>query len=682
MLRHVQIILFTGLLVCALFLSRSMKSQTSLPGSNWHENAFFGIHYDLHATATDTELGRELTPEHLRERLLRTRPDWVQTDCKGHPGYTSWPTKVGSTSPGVVKDSLRIYRDVTRELGIKLGVHYSGVWDARAIELHPEWARIKADGTRDKTMTCRLHGYDKQLMIPQMLEIIEKYDVDGFWVDGDNWAARACWCDLCKAEFTKRTGIKEIPTKKDQPHWEEWMAFHRDLFVEHVTRYTNAVHARKPGCLVVSNWMYTLREPDAVKAPIDYLSGDFSPAWGADVAAIEGRVMDSREMSWDLMAWGFANAGVEGSPWTFKPALHLEQEVSEVVALGGAVMVYETPQRSGWLTGWHNEIIAEVGEFCRARKEPCFHSKTVPQAAVIQLREHYYAEDGGMFNYSDASGAVNPLQGALQALLETHRSADILTEDAALKRMNEYKLVVVPEETRLSNPILNAIEEFARSGGYVLMSGEHLSQDYPALVGASPRGKALAEETWLPLGKRAVSVGNAWQPVTPQAGTEVLACRLKQQEPGKDATDQAVVTKRVLGKGAIIAVHGPVFRNYFREHCPALREWIGNLVEGLGVPWVAEVAGPPHLEMILRQKDGKLLVNLINRGSGEMLSKNRVLVDELPPIENVVVQVRRKQRPKSVTVVPADLKIHWSYKNGLAVIKVPQVGIHRVLVVE
>ena len=70
---------------------------------------------------------------------MRTRPDWVQTDCKGHPGYTSWPTSVGSPSPGVVKDSLRIYRDVTRELGIKLGVHYSGVWDARAVELHPDW---------------------------------------------------------------------------------------------------------------------------------------------------------------------------------------------------------------------------------------------------------------------------------------------------------------------------------------------------------------------------------------------------------------------------------------------------------------------------------------------------------------------------------------------------------------
>jgi len=101
-------------------------TDTPFPRANWHDDAFFGIHYDLHARATDTELGRELTPEHLRERLLRVKPDWIQCDCKGHPGYTSWPTSVGSISPGVVNDALRIHRDVTSELGIKLGMHYSG----------------------------------------------------------------------------------------------------------------------------------------------------------------------------------------------------------------------------------------------------------------------------------------------------------------------------------------------------------------------------------------------------------------------------------------------------------------------------------------------------------------------------------------------------------------------------
>ena len=679
MWKNIRIIILTGLLGNSLTLPRKAGSQASSPSPNWHEKVFFGIHYDLHANAQDTELGRELTPAHLRERLLRTRPDWVQTDCKGHPGYTSWPTSVGSTSPGVVKDSLRIYRDVTRELGIKLGVHYSGVWDSRAVELHPEWARVDAKGQRDTRITCRLHGYDEQLMIPQMMEIIDKYDVDGFWVDGENWAALPCWCERCRAEFTRRTGISEIPTQKGQAHWEDWLAFHRDLFVEHVTKYTQAVHARKPGCLVVSNWMYTVREPDAVKAPIDYLSGDFSPSWGGDVAAFEGRLMDSRDMSWDLMAWGFTRVDKESLPWEFKPALHLEQEVSEVVALGGAVMIYENPQRSGWLTGWHNEIMAEVGEFCRARQEACWHSKTVPQAAVLHLPQHFYAHNEPLFNFADA---VEPVQGALQALLETHHSTDVLTEDASLKRMNEYKLVVVPEETRLDEQVVLALDGFARAGGYVLMSGEHLAQDYPALVGATPGPAAVVDRIYLPLGRRAVPVGPVWQPVTPASGTEVLMRRLNQQEPGKDITDQVVATKRAVGKGAIVAVYGPVFRNYFAGHSPALREWIGNLLDGLGIRWIAEVKGPPHLEMVLRQKNGKLVVNLLNRGSGETLSPNRVMVEELPPIQHVVVRVRRDGSPRSVTMVPPDLNIDWSYRDGWLTVNVPRVDVHRVVVVE
>ncbi len=682
MLKRANVMILSFLFALLLFsLPPSSKSQSSSPVPNWHENAFFGIHYDLHANAQDTELGRELTPEHLRERLLRTRPDWVQTDCKGHPGYTSWPTSVGSTSPGVVKDSLRIYRDVTRELGIKLGVHYSGVWDYRAIELHPDWAVVDAAGKRDTQATCRLHGYDEQLMIPQMKEIVQKYDVDGFWVDGENWAARPCWCNLCRAEFTKRTGIAEIPLKKGDPHWEEWTAFHRDLFVEHVTNYTNAVHALKPGCLVVSNWMYTLREPEPVKAPIDYLSGDFPYAWGADDAAAEGRMMDARGMSWDLMAWGFARAS-EDSPFNFKTALHLDQELSEVVALGGAVMIYENPQRSGWLTGWHNEIMAQVGEFCRAREEACFHSQTVPQAAVLHLPEHYYANIEPVFGLFDFGKVVEPLKGALQALLETHHSADILTEDAALKRGASYKLIVVPEETRLNEAVLHALEDFARSGGVVLISGEHLAQDYPALVGAKPRGEAVSGRVYLPVGNRAVPVSFAWQPVTPEPGTEVLTYRMSQQEPGKDATDQAVVTKRPVGKGAIVAVHGPLFRNYFQGRTPVLREFIGHLVDSLGVSWAATVEGPPQLEMILRQKDGDLMVNLINRGSGETLSPTRVILENLPPIENVTVHVPRDRPPKAVRVVPADMKIKWAYADGRVNISVPRVDIHRVLVIE
>jgi hypothetical protein len=392
-------------------------------------------------------------------------------------------------------------------------------------------------------------------------------------------------------------------------------------------------------------------------------------------------VIDSRGMTWDLMAWGFTEVGrgKESLPWIFKPALHLEQEVSEIVALGGAVMVYENPQRSGWLTGWHNETMAQVAEYCRARQGTCFKSKTIPQAAVMYLTGHYYAHNDPLFNPGEAQP---PVQGALQALLETQHSTDVLTEDAALQRMNEYKLVVVPEQTGLSARVVEALESFARAGGHVVMSGEYLARDYPALVGASPRGEMLSGSVYLPVADRAVPVAGEWQPVSPAPGTQVLTYRLTQQEPRKDVTDQAVVTRRPLGTGAILAVHGPIFRNYGLGHYLTLRRYFGDLFGGLGIPWAATVEAPARLEMILRQKEGKMLVNLINRGAGETLSPDRVIVEDLPPVENVVIRVRRERPPKSVSVVPADLKIAWAYRDGVVKINIPRVEIHRVVVVE
>lgn len=678
---------------------------------NWHDRVFFGIHYDLHANAGDTNLGAELSAEHFRAEMERIRPDWVQVDCKGHAGYTSWPTRTGSPSPGIVADSLRIQRDVTAEMGIKLGMHYSGVWDARALELHPEWARRNERGEPDSAMTCRMSGYDDELMIPQMLELIERYDVDGFWVDGENWASKPCWCERCRAEYTRRSGRAAIPLGPGDPDWEAWLAFHRDLFEEHVTHYAAAVHAAKPACLICSNWAYTVRQPDRVAAAVDYLSGDYTWAWGAERAAIEGRLLDSRrrQISWDLMAWGFTKTGSmrQDPPWVMKTALHLCQEVAEVVALGGAIMIYGKPQRSGWLTSWHQATLAEVAGFCRARQPLCFQSSSVPQAAVLHgsshlygwLADHYRSDANPFGSPLYAYGeAVQPVEGALHALLETHRSTDLLTEESALARLGDYALVVVPEQGRLHPDIVAALEAYARRGGRVILSGAHLSRAWPDLVAAHPAGDPIETPptggwgvTQLALGDagggagsyaRSVGVSGPWQAVTPRAGSEVWGYRLVEQEPAKDTTDQAVVTCRRMGRGAIVAVHGPVFQDYQRGHYPALRRWIGALVARLEIPWLVEVDGPAWLELILRRKEDKLLVNLLHRGAGEMLSPNRVMVEELPPVREVTLRIRRHTPPAAVRLEPSGQPITTAYADGLLTVHVPQVAVHEVVVIE
>ena len=651
--------------------------------SNWHDNVFFGIHYDLHAGEKDTELGAALTHEHLRERLQQVKPDWIQCDCKGHPGYTSWPTEVGSTSPGVVKDALRIHRDVTRELGIKLGMHYSGVIDIRATEQHPEWLQINADGQPNtRGATCRLNGYLHELMIPQLVEIVETYDVDGFWIDGDNWGSQPCWCERCKSAFTEETGIEEIPRSGDDAHWDKWLAFQRQNFVDYVTAYTNAIHERKPECAVCSNWMYTLRQPEPMEAPVDYLSGDYTPDWGAGRAAIEARMLDQRGITWDLMAWGFSRTAgpSEGAGlWQMKNATHLCQEVAEVVALGGAIMVYTKPERSGWLPGWHHGILTEVGQFCQARKDVCFGTETVPQAAVLHPASSYYAANDPLFNYGNC---IQAIEGALCALLESHRSTDILTEERALERMDEYRLVVVPERERLSNELLDRLHAYAHAGGHIVMSGAHLSSKCAGLVAADSSDAAPLESVCLAAGNGAVGLTGPWQAVIPHDGTEVLAYDLRSQEPDSGDPERPLITRRRVGAGTVTAAHGRLFRSYFLRRYPLMRQLIGDLVSQLPIEWAIEVDASPRLEVILRRKDGRLMVNLLNRGAGETFSPNRVMIDDLPSIENVRLEVRLEEKPSSVSLVPAGTPLEWAFEDGWCSLTIPRVDIHEIVAVE
>jgi len=657
-----------------------MDSPAGETRRNWHEDVFFGIHYDLHANEKDTELGREVTHGHLRDRWKLTRPDWVQCDCKGHPGYTSWPTTVGSTSPGVVRDALRIHRDVTAELGIKLGMHYSGVIDKRAVELHPDWACINAKGEPSDGSTCRLSPYVDELLIPQMLELVDSYDVDGFWVDGENWGSPPCWCDRCRREFTRRTGITDVPIEPGQPHWAEWLAFQRSVFAEYVAKYANAVHTRKPDCLICSNWMYTVRQPEPVTAPVDYLSGDYTPNFGAYRAAIEARLLDSREKTWDLMVWGFTrNYAAAQSPWAMKPALHLCQEVAEVIALGGAVMVYLKPRRTGWLNGWEHEIAAELGDFCRARKSVCFKSRPLREAAVLHLAEKYYTRNSPLFNYGSA---IESIEGALHALLENHISTDLLTAEATLRHLEEYKLVVVPDQAPLTLEMARILETFADGGGHVLFSGANFAECHAELVGATPLGPILDKPAGVAVGREAAELAPPWQVVAPHDGVETLWTRLVGLDPEKETGDGALATRRTVGAGSITAIYGSIFRDYFHSHFPNIRTLIGDLIQDLEIPWDVTADASSRLEVIARRKEGKVMVNLVNRGAGEMLYSQRTIVTELLPVEDISLRVRQSLPPRRVSLAPSGEDLDWTFDDGVVTIAVPRVEIHDIVVIE
>lgn len=656
------------------------------PGRNWHLDVFFGLHYDLHAGAQDTELGAALTTEHLKTELEKVRPDWVQCDCKGHAGYTSWPTEVGTTSPGVVKDALRIHRDVTREMGIPLVMHYSGVWDNRALDLHPDWACVGPSGeVAGKEgfvtgATCNLSAYTDELMVPQLLEVVEQYDVDGFWVDGENWATRACYCPRCTNAFTAETGITAIPQAPDEPHWADWAAFHRRAFEAHVRVYADTVHARKPSCLICSNWMYTVGQPDTIKVPVDYLSGDFSWVWSTGDALLEGRFMDSRGLSWNLMAWGFTTGEPGMSGWTFKPAAMLCQEAACVISLGGAFQIYNQPQRNGHLTSWHQEVMAEVARFVRARQPWCQHTETVPQAAVLHAQSHFHAATEEVL-MSKWKGVHAPVTGALHALLENGYAVDILNEDTLLERMSEYALVVIPEQTHLPEALKTAMAGYVQAGGKLLLSGVNVADDFTELAGVRPAGETKDGHFYLQVGREATTVTGLRRPVA-LAGAEMLYPVLSQQEPALNATEEPAVTLHRVGAGLAAAVHSGLFSHFAATHYPRTRQLVGEIVDALAPDFLAELDAPARLQLVLRRKDHQLIAHLVNQGAAHPTSPSQVMIDEVPPVGPVTLRVKLKQTPARVYLAPSMEGMTWEWRDGLLTVQVQSVGIMDSVVIE
>lgn len=670
--------MFNAVILSMIIVNAAANDSAQVPisaGKGWHEDAFFGLHYDLHPNASDTELGRETTYEHIREQLEKVKPDFVQYDCKGHPGYAGYPTKVGSPSPGIVHDALKVWRQVTKDMGIPLSIHYSGVWDSRAIELQSDWARVKEEGGKDTNNTCPLSPYTEQLLIPQLIEVVDNYDVDGMWVDGENWASNPCYCKRCTAEFTRRTGILQIPRKRDDKHWFEWLAVQRDYFTEHVNKYVTALKQRKPALQIVSNWMYSVRQPEPMTVNLDYLSGDFDPSFGSERACAEARFISSRGKPWDLMAWAFLRTSDQ--PWTMKPAPHLCQELAEVMAQGGAVFIYDQPQRSGRVTSWHQDILGQVAEFCRDRKEFCHKTETIPQVAILHSETFFYKNNQPLFNFASAN---QPMEGALHAVLENGYSADVLNEDSLLKRLNEYPMVVVAEQEGISSAVVAALRTYVTNGGQLLVSGANVAQEYPDLAGVTAADGQLGSG-YVPAGNGCVAVPGPWQKVQLAGATE-CAPLLTQQEVELNKAGTPAATVYNVGAGRVVAIHGPVFRSYLRDHYPLLRQFIGDALAQLGQKNLIHVDGPWWVEMVARKRDGKQLIQFINRSAGGYTAPNRHVVESVPNTGAFTVRIPMEARPKRCHLAPDATAADWNWTDGLLTVKIAGLEIHNVLVIE
>ncbi|MDO8544004.1 MAG: hypothetical protein Q7S40_26480 [Opitutaceae bacterium] len=660
----------TFAILSAALLAQSAPAEK--PPRLRRADSFLGMHFDFHAGPNDREVGKNTTREMIERIIDLVGPDYLQIDCKGHPGYSSYPTNVGNPVPGFVGDPLRTWRDVTAARGVALFMHYSGVYELHAIK-NPGWAAINADGKPNARATSFWGPYSETVLIPQLRELAGNYGVDGVWVDGDCWAAVPDYGPAAIAAFQQATGISTVPRKSGEPHWFEFLEFHREAFRRYLRTYIAEVKKTHPRFQICSNWAFTDHMPEPVSAPVDFLSGDYSPDDSVNSARIAGRYLARQSVPWDLMAWSFSRkAAAEAGQKVQKTAVQLQREAAVVLALGGGFQAYFKQKRDGSIFDEEMPVMAEVAKFCRERQAVCHHSEAMPQIAVLFSTVDQYRRSNGLFSRN-----LSRVRGVLLPLLERQCSVELLGEHQLTGRMREYPLIIVPECEHLAPAFRNEIASYVQAGGNLLLVGPGSAKLFEHELGISLKG-VVEPMTALRLAHDGVTseMNGRRQNFVPGRGIRTIGQLTTVKNP--DASPQPAASITSHGRGKIAAIYLTAAEIYAKDRPAGLRDFVHEIVRELFPRPLVEVKGSPDVDVVVARNHGKFLIHLVN-ASGEHAT--RPIVENIAPLAPLEITIRLGTKPARITLEPGARPVPFMHERGETRLIIPPLAIYDIVTV-
>jgi hypothetical protein len=598
------------------------------------EECFFGLHFDFHAETNDTEIGASVTEDLVRRIIRRSRPDFIQYDCKGHSGIASYPSQVAPQPARIARNALAIYRRVSAEMNVGLYGHFSGIWNSHALDADRSAGVTSVEGLQGEVFPhvrsefvhplSTFGPYVHRIMIPEMRELVDLYALDGLWVDADCWAAQVDYCDAAQSAFNRRYPDTEVPRSPSEPYWKEWLAIQRAQFVRYVQTYTHALHTMRPSLQVASNWLHGPIAPEPPgESGVDFISGDYSAADPVRRARMDSRFMAGVGVPWDLLAWGFCMS--DRGEWVCKETRLLQREAAEVITQGGGFQVYFQPDRQGGFREDQIEQMGEVADFCHTRRESCHRTQSIPQVAVLFDRQSHYADHTRPFGPCDPTF----LESVVDAISASGHSVDLVPDYRLLNELDRWPVVVIPGWKHLSDESIAILLTYAHRGGSLCVVG-----DEPA---------------------------------------NLFDVAISKQGPWTTVSD---AQQRMIGKGKIAFIRHHVVDSNSAPNSSVLECLFRSVLEELYTP-IVSCEPQSRFEVVLRKRDLKTIVHLLNR-SAETSQDIQANVSA----GGCTVTVSATDCPSAVWMEPGHMLLthQWHPEKRRFTVHVPDVSIHAAIV--
>ena len=416
------------------------------------------IHLDFHTSPVIPDVGEDFDVKDFVNTLKDAHVNSINIFAKCHHGMCYYPTKVGKMHPSLKFDLLGTMIKELHANDITCPIYFPLGWEEDAAD-RTEWLEIGRDNVPGHKLPTESGNYRwrklclnnacyREHIKAQLQELMENYDIDGFWFDIVN--QEMCLCPTCLAEM-KKLGLDPADDLDVKKHDDIVLTtLHDDL--------NDYVHNFNPDITTVFNTSW-------------------SPDGGYDEHTIENRSHRQDHMEIESLPsgfWGYLHfpllvnfhnrdnkpiVGMNGKfhlSWgdhgSLKNQEALEFECFRMLANGCMVSVGDQLHPRGRMNYSAYKRIGKVYEEIE-KLEPYLDASDKCADIGVVVSADFYNKD----TISDS--------GALRMLMQLHYQFDLIsiTDD-----IEKYSLVILPDSVNITEVLNNKLKTYISHGGHVI----------------------------------------------------------------------------------------------------------------------------------------------------------------------------------------------------------------------
>lgn len=417
------------------------------------------VHLDFHTSPHIPDIGEKFNKEEFARTLKAAGVDLITVFAKCHHGYTYYPSKVSTMHPNLKFNLLKEQIEACHSVGIKAPIYITMGWSKKDADEHPEWHHIdfwkkkpivfgtEMNAETDPEMPiydcswttlCPLGGYSDHLRAITR-EVCENFDIsDGIFYD-ICLMRDACDCESCR-EGMRKMGL-------DPDNYEDSRKYYREKRIEFFSELNDIIHEYNKDAHVFYNGAADMNRPEYGVIQSHFELEDLPTAWGGyDLMPIRAKYFEKFGKLYLGMTGKFHHAWGEFGGFKNKDAL--KYECADMLSIGASISVGDHLHPNGQIDKSTYNIIGHAFNYVKKIDKYCFDT-------------HAYTDVGLWMSHTDAD------LGASKLLQIMHMEFDVIEAGDDISR---YKLIILPDNVKLSDEDKAKIVEFTKNGGKVVCS--------------------------------------------------------------------------------------------------------------------------------------------------------------------------------------------------------------------